>query len=80
MKMYKVALQIDTGYEWLNRTCILYANSKENAALKANTYINSCLLGDSYATVKNVEEVNIKYGIVYQDCFQKTVNGYFIGR
>lgn len=38
MKMYKVALQIDTGYEWLNRTCILYANSKENAALKANTY------------------------------------------
>ena len=72
MKIYKVALQIDTGYEWLNRTCVLYANSKDDAVVKANEYINNRLLGDSYATVKNVEEVNInQYGIIYQDCFRK---------
>lgn len=71
MKIYKVALRIDTGYEWLNRTCILYANSKDDAALKVNIYINSLLPGDSYATVKNVEEVNInQYGIIYQDYFK----------
>lgn len=72
MKIYKVALRIDTGYEWLNRTCILYANGKEDATLKANTYINSLLHGDSYAAVKNVEEVNVNQcGIIYQDCFRK---------
>lgn len=35
MKIYQVLLAIDTGYEVINRTCILYAASEDVAGIMA---------------------------------------------
>lgn len=52
MKVYKVELIIDTGYEIFCKICILYAQDKEDAKEKAYKYINSHLHGETFADVK----------------------------
>ena len=70
MKIYEVTLIIDTGYEWLDRTCILYANNKQDAEEKTFKYMNRRLKRDHHAEVKYVEEVTPnRNGIIYQDHF-----------
>lgn len=71
MKIYKVNLRIDTGYDWYHRVCILYANSAEDAKTKAGKYINSQLHGETYADVESATEIEENdLGIIYQDYFK----------
>lgn len=71
MKIFKVDLKIDTGYDWYHRVCILYADSAEDAKTKADKYINSRLHGETYADVENVAEIEKNdLGIIYQDYFK----------
>lgn len=71
MKIYKVNLKIDTGYDRYYRVCILYADNAKNAKAKADKYINSRLHGETYADVENVAEIKENdSGIIYQDYFE----------
>ena len=63
VKVYKVELIIDTGYEIFCKICILYAQDKENAKEKAYKYINSHLHGETFADVKNVTEIHINENV-----------------
>lgn len=70
MKIYEVSVIIDTWYELLDRTCILYANNKQVAEEKTFKYMNGRLKRDHYAEVSYVEEVTPnRNGIIYQDHF-----------
>lgn len=73
MKIYKVTLWIDTGYDWLRRVCVLYADSEEDAKTKAHKYFNSRLRGEKFANVESVVEIEKNdSGIIYQDYFKTT--------
>ena len=71
MKIYKVELEIDTGYEFLDRVCVLFAENAEDAQKKADRYYNSRLQGEKFANVKSVTEVTNENGIIYQDYFKR---------
>lgn len=65
MKIYKVELDIDTGYEHFNRVCILHAENEKEAKVIADRYTNSRISGQSIANVKNVMEFAEDDGILY---------------
>lgn len=70
MKIFKVKIKIDTGYEWLYRICILYANSEEEAKEKAERYVNKNLRGERFADAEKVTKIDVKEdSIIYQNCF-----------
>lgn len=74
MKLFQVTLAIDTGYEVLNRTCVLYADDKKAAGIVAKAVVNKHLTGESYADVKNIIELPVRDGgIIYQDCYQEVL-------
>lgn len=71
MKIYKVNLKINTGYDWYHRVCVLYADNEENAKTKADKYFNSRLRGETFADVENVVKIKENdLGIIYQDYFK----------
>ena len=69
LKIYKVILNIDTGSDWYDKVCILYANDENEARKNASQYVNRHLHGDMCANVKSVVELNTEDNIIYQDCF-----------
>lgn len=70
MKIYKVNLKIDTGYDWYHRVCVLYADNEEDAKTKADKYFNSRLRGETFAEVENVVKIKENEDIIYQDYFK----------
>jgi len=74
MKFWKINFTIDTGYEYLQRECIIIANNQEIALNKFNEWIFPKLHGeicmeDSQTQIKEILENN--YGIIYQNCFKE---------
>ena len=65
MKIYKVELDIDTGYEHLKRVCILRAENEKEAEVRADRYVNSRINGQSVANVENVTEFEEDDEILY---------------
>lgn len=71
MRIYKANLIIDTGYDWYNKVCVLYADNEEDAKTKTDKYFNSRLRGEKFANVENVVEIKENdLGIIYQDYFK----------
>ena len=71
MKIYKADLLIDTGCDWKNGVCVLYAENETEAKEKTGKYINRNLHGECFADVKNVtENKENDMGIIYQNCFK----------
>ena len=70
MKMYKVKVEIDTGYEYVEQNCVLFAENEEYAEKNASIYFNGRLSGEKFANVKNVTEITTVNGIIYQDYFE----------
>lgn len=68
MKIYKVKLDIDTGYTWYEKVCILYAANECDAKDRASNYINNHLHGETFADVKSVTEIVVEDNVIYQDC------------
>ena len=74
MRLFQVILVIDTGYEVLNRTCVLYAGNEKAAGIVAKDVTNKHLVGESYADVKNVIELPVRDGgVIYQNCYQEVL-------
>ena len=75
MKIYQVLLAIDTGYEVISRTCILYAASEDVAGMMAKDTVNKHLSGDVFCKdVIQVIELPVREGgIIYQNCYQEIV-------
>lgn len=78
MKLYKVNILIDTDYTHLHKTCILWANDKNDAKEKAKNYVfarvheNYVFTQIHYSVcVENVTELTQNAdGIIYDDLYE----------
>lgn len=74
MKFWKIEFVIDTGYDWLQRECVVTANTEDSALKNFDDWISPKLHGENFVedSQTKINEINVSdNSIIYQNCFKE---------